>query len=114
MTFEPPTIYLYNHTENHFNYRRTDVTPYLFWDVDAETQSGNQYLQELEHFCHCVKTGDPPLVTGRDGRHGVEIINATYLSYFENKWIELPVTDTSRLPAYFEQYQKEQLARRNK
>jgi len=106
LSYEPPVIQLYDHTEGHFNARATDVTPYLGFDADAETQSANQYLQELEHFCQCVRTGGSPCVSGRDGRHAVEIINATYLSHFRREWIELPLRDTSALPELFEAYRQ--------
>jgi len=110
LTFEPPQVLLYDHTEGHFNARVTDVTPYIGFDVDAETQLGNHYLQELEHFCHCAQTGETPLVTGEDGRHGVEIINAMYLSHFRNSWVDLPLAHASELHALFEQYRREQEA----
>ena len=80
------------------------------FDVDAETQLGNHYLQELEHFCHCVRTGETPAVTGEDGRRGVEIINATYLSHFRNCWVDLPLAHASELHTLFEQYRREQEA----
>lgn len=112
LTFEPPTIHLYDHTEGHFNYRRVDVTPYLQWDVDQQTRAANQYLQELEHFCRCVRTGKEPLVTGQDGRHAVEIINATYLSHFRNKWVQLPLHDTGELPGLFAQYRRDRIDER--
>lgn len=111
-SFEPPNVYLFDHTEGDYNADRRDLTPHLGLDVDAELRRANQYLQELEHFCECVKTGKTPLISGRVGREGVEIIDATYLSHFRKAWVELPVTDTGELPAMFEQYQKEQRAKR--
>ena len=78
--------------------------------VDADTQAANQYLQELEHFCHCVQISERPIVTGEDGRHCVEIINATYLSHFRKQWVELPLEDTSELPELFERYRSQQEA----
>jgi predicted dehydrogenase len=114
LSYEPPVIQLYDQTVGHFNERATDVTPYLGFDVDADTQAANQYLQELEHFCHCVRTGETPLVTGRDGRHGVEVINATYLSHFRRGWVELPLHDTSELPKLFEAYRREQEEKRRR
>jgi len=110
LSFEPPTVLFYDRTEVHFNTRVTDVTPYIGFDVDSETQLGNHYLQELEHFCQCVRTGETPLVTGEDGRHGVEIINATYLSHFRKSWIDLPLESASELYTLFEQYRREQEA----
>lgn len=114
LTYEPPKILLYDQTEGHFNARATDITPYLGFDVDGETQSANQYLQELEHFCACVRTGATPLVTGQVGRHGVEVINATYLSHFRQAWVELPLPGASELPGLFEQYEREQKRLRNR
>lgn len=108
LSYEPPVIQFYDRTEGHFNARMTDVTPYPGFDVDVETRLANQYLQELEHFCECVRSGEPPLVGGKEGRHGVEVINAAYLSHFRREWIDLPLRDTRDLPKLFEAYRREQ------
>jgi len=112
LSFEPPTLSLYDQTEGHFNARVVDVTPYLGFEIDRETQAANQFLQELEHFCGCVRLGKEPLVTAAMGRHAVEIINAAYLSHFRGAWVDLPLRDSGELADCFRQYRETQRRRR--
>lgn len=61
------------------------------WTFTIFEEAFNQgYPQELSHFIHCVRTGDTPVVTGRDGRAVLEIIYAAYASAKSGAKVELP------------------------
>ena len=61
------------------------------WTFTIFEEAFNQgYPQELSHFIHCVRTGDTPVVTGRDGRAVLEIICAAYASARSGAKVELP------------------------
>ena len=60
-------------------------------DPLALTSEGHQF--HVEDLCQAIRTGRDPYVTGRDGRHAVEIIKAIYLSSREGgATIELPLS----------------------
>lgn len=51
------------------------------WTFTIFEEAFNQgYPQELQHFIACVRTGQDPLVTGRDGREVLRIMLAAYES----------------------------------
>ena len=74
-----------------------DVTPQNKWNLDMELRENHQYLNELKHFCECVRDGNEPIVNGFDGRAAIEIINAAYLSARKNEKIRLPLSDSPDL-----------------
>lgn len=45
----------------------------------------------LRNFADAILNGDELLAPGCDGLNAVQIINACYLSTWENRWVELPV-----------------------
>ncbi len=48
------------------------------------------FPHEFEHFVHCVKHDEPPLVSGEDGRAVLEVIFAAYESAGTGKKVMLP------------------------
>lgn len=51
----------------------------------------NGYEARINHFVKCILQNKEPLVTGRDGREAVEILEAAYRSVKANKPIDLPL-----------------------
>jgi len=49
------------------------------------------FPQEMEHFAHCVRTGQMPAENGHDGRAVVEVIQAAYLSAREHRRVTPPI-----------------------
>lgn len=47
------------------------------------------YIQELEHFVTCIQTGQPPRVTGEDGRWAVAMVLAGTRSFLEERPVYL-------------------------
>jgi predicted dehydrogenase len=72
-----------------------DVTQYNVQLIDEEQQQHNRYLAELRHFCDCIISGEEPRVTGFDGRAAIEVINAVYLSSWNEETVSLPLTDSA-------------------
>jgi predicted dehydrogenase len=55
------------------------------------------FPQELEHFVHCVRHDEQPLVTGEDGRAVLEVIFAAYESAGSGRKVTLPFeTDAAK------------------
>jgi predicted dehydrogenase len=48
------------------------------------------FPQELQHFVHCVKYDEKPLVTGEDGRAVLEAVFAAYESAGTGRKVALP------------------------
>lgn len=74
--------------------RSVDETRYNHLVLDEELRASGRYKAELDHFCACVLTGNPPLTSGEDGRKTVEAITAVYLSAFLGEKIKLPLEKT--------------------
>jgi len=55
------------------------------------------FPQELEHFVHCVKHDEPPLLTGEDGKAVLEVVFAAYASAGTGRKVMLPfATDVDK------------------
>jgi myo-inositol 2-dehydrogenase/D-chiro-inositol 1-dehydrogenase/scyllo-inositol 2-dehydrogenase (NAD+) len=52
------------------------------------------YLAEDEHFVHCIRTGEPPLVGGEDGRQALEGVLAATRSIQTGAPVSLPLTES--------------------
>ncbi len=64
--------------------------------LDGENAASPEPIRALlQHFAHCVQTGQTPAVTGADLRAAMEIVQAAYLSSQENLKVSLPL----RVPA---------------
>jgi predicted dehydrogenase len=57
---------------------------------DPDWLTTNGYVQELEHFVECARTGNTPRVTGEDGLAQLEIIHAAYESARTGCRVALP------------------------
>jgi predicted dehydrogenase len=53
------------------------------------------YLAEDEHFAHCIRTGEPPLVSGEDGRQALEGVLAATRSIQTGAPVSLPLTESA-------------------
>lgn len=51
------------------------------------------YLAEDEHFVHCIRTGEPPLVTGDDGRQALEGVLAATRSNHTGAPVSFPLSE---------------------
>ena len=85
-SFEPAIIRIYEKSK-----KVTDLTLRTSWNIEEEIKTNWQYLNEMRHFCKCIIEDKEPIVTGRDGRAVVEIVNAAYLSSREGRKIKLPL-----------------------
>ncbi|HOW66169.1 MAG TPA: Gfo/Idh/MocA family oxidoreductase [Candidatus Paceibacterota bacterium] len=56
------------------------------------------FVQEMEHFVDCVKTGKPAAVNGADGRAVLEAIFAAYASAGTGRKIQLPFASPAPRP----------------
>jgi predicted dehydrogenase len=69
------------------------------WTFAAFEEAFNQgYPQELQHFIHCVRANQPPLVTGDDGRAVLEILCAAYESARTGRTVPLPFPSSAVKP----------------
>ncbi len=78
-----------------------DETRYNNLVLDEELRTAGRYKVELDHFCACVLSGNPPLTSGIDGRKAIEAINAVYLSAYLGEKVHLPLEDTPDLERLF-------------
>jgi predicted dehydrogenase len=53
------------------------------------------YLAEDEHFVHCIRTGETPLVGGEDGRQALEGVLAATRSIQTSAPVSLPLTESA-------------------
>jgi predicted dehydrogenase len=79
-----------------------DVTPSTLPNLDDEMRAHSHYLHEIEHFCRCVQQQAAPLTSAQDGRKAIEIINAAYLSAWQQRTIALPLDHSPDLEAFFQ------------
>jgi len=96
-SYELPLIKIFNGSE---------------WIVKQFLKKGryppNHYMFKLEvdHFIDCIIHEKQPLVTGKDGRAVVEVINAAYLSQLKHKRIKLPLKRISINDIKFDEFPK--------
>jgi predicted dehydrogenase len=53
------------------------------------------YLAEDEHFVNCIRTGEPPLVSGEDGRRALEGVLAATRSIQTGAPVSLPLAESA-------------------
>jgi predicted dehydrogenase len=56
------------------------------------------FVQEMAHFVECIRTGQPPLVTGEDGRAVLEALFAAYQSAGTGRKVMLPFRTRAARP----------------
>ncbi|HTH57277.1 MAG TPA: Gfo/Idh/MocA family oxidoreductase [Cyclobacteriaceae bacterium] len=79
------------YSKNGYGYAMEKADTTAGWSFPIFEEAFNQgYPHELKHFIDCVRTGQPPLVTGKLGRDVLEVIYAAYASAGQGKKIELP------------------------
>ena len=49
-------------------------------------RKGDQLTAELKHFLDCVRTGNQPRVTGRDGRNALELAERVLAALHAHQW----------------------------
>jgi len=62
--------------------------------IEGAPGEGPQHIGVMENFANCVLTGSPLLAPGADGINGVRLANATQLSAWLGKTVDLPVDET--------------------
>ena len=93
--------------------------PELFWVEDiidehvrkrwipiCPPRRPSNYERMTEHFLDCIINDRPPLISGEDGAHAVEVMCATWKSMETGAWIDLPLTEEVT-PPYYEPPPKE-------
>jgi len=60
--------------------------------TSCEVAYNEVYLAELRHFLECLAQGKTPMVTGADGKHALEVIEAARRSAQEGRVIQLAST----------------------
>ncbi len=69
------------------------------WSFTVFEEAFNQgYPQELRHFIDCVRTDQPPVVTGEDGRAVLEILMAAYQAARTGQKVALPFPTKAARP----------------
>lgn len=64
------------------------------WQEIVPDRSGPSHVAgELTNFVECIGEGKPCIVDGRDGRHAVEVVLASYRSANQGTKVALPISD---------------------
>ncbi|MBM0137491.1 Gfo/Idh/MocA family oxidoreductase [Pseudomonas cannabina] len=77
------------------NVNDSDLLRYLANGVQADTQRmdtdllRNAYVAELNHFVHCVRSGERPLASGEDARAALAIARACIESFQQGKTVRV-------------------------
>lgn len=77
-----------------------------FWEVNADRSDFEQkdvtpvgegmgHLGILQNFANAIRLGEPLISPGEEGLHSLSIINAAYLSAWENRTVTLPADEPS-------------------
>lgn len=51
------------------------------------------FKREIDHFVECIANDKQPIVTGKDGKAAIEVINAAYLSQVRGTKVKRPLGD---------------------
>jgi len=102
MSLESPEIILYRPGESAQRFETLHG-----WNLDDVVIQNSPFYNQLEAFCEAVLEGQPPRVTGEDGKHAIECVIAAYLSSSRGVKVTLPVRETPDLSGLF-QARKEQ------
>jgi len=88
--------------------------PQLFWSEDIMTPDGNvpkrwvpiytkrgwAYRRMLEHFLHCIDTGETPSLTAEVSALETDCLTGAVKSMETNSWVDLPLTENYVIPGY--------------
>ena len=101
-SLEPALIHIYEKSV-----LKQDLTLYTSWNPHEELIQNWQYLNELSYFCDCILNDKQPEIGGKEGRATVEILNAAYLSSWEEKTIKLPLDRSPDFKLIFTELKKQ-------
>lgn len=59
-------------------------------ELPPEDKGASGVVKEDQHFVDCIEANKPPIVDGRDGRHAVEVVLASYKSAKNGTKVSLP------------------------
>lgn len=82
---------------------RNNFYPTAWWKefnggwISLQPERENPYEKELLSFCNNISEGKIIDVSGEDGLKALEIINASYISKIERKWVDLPLSKNTKL-----------------
>jgi predicted dehydrogenase len=79
------------------------------WNLDDVLVQNHPFYNQLEAFCESVLEGEPPRVTGEDGKHVIECVIAAYISSTRGTKVELPVHETPDLALLFRELKERDL-----
>lgn len=88
--------------------------PQLFWSEDIMTPDGNvpkrwvpiypkrgwAYKSMLEHFLHCLDTGETPSLTAEVSALETDVLTGAVKSMETNGWVDLPLQENYIVPGY--------------
>src|SRR5699024_9427219 len=74
---------------------------------ESESVWGGQHINVLENFAANISDGTPLIAPGNDGRNGVSLVNAIYLSSWTGKEVTVPVNPSEFKDALKQQIQNE-------
>jgi len=75
----------------HLNQLRYKTEKTSQW-TEVKQKGPDRFELETRHFVTCVSTGTEPLVGADDGLKALKILDATYRSVGEKKWVEIELT----------------------
>ena len=81
--------------------KQTDLTRYNYGNLDQELREYGPYKRQVDHFCESILENQAPGVDGWTGRKTIEVVNAVYLSSWQNKTIQLPLSGSGDLERIF-------------
>ena len=81
--------------------KQTDLTRYNYGNLDQELREHGPYRRQVDHFCESILEGKAPLIDGLTGRKAIEVVNAVYLSSWQDKTIQLPLSGSGDLKRIF-------------
>lgn len=81
--------------------KQTDLTRYNYGNLDQELREHGPYRRQVDHFCESILEGKAPWIDGLTGRKAIEVVNAVYLSSWQDKTIQLPLSGSGDLKRIF-------------
>ncbi len=81
--------------------KQTDLTIFNYGNLDQELRERGPYKRQVDHFCQSILDGKTPWIDGLTGRRAIEVVNAVYLSSWQDKTIRLPLSDSGDLERIF-------------
>jgi len=81
--------------------KQTDLTLFNYGNLDQELRERGPYKRQVEHFCESILESKAPWIDGVTGRKAIEVVNAVYLSSWQDKTIKLPLAGSGDLERIF-------------